>query len=360
MHARGECPREAIVKTKIFMATGLCAMLAAAGVTWIALSDPGSAAASPTAEPHTSTATTATPRRGDRGSAIQPLWAFDGLDPRIVDIGRRLFHDPRLSGDQTLSCASCHDLASGGDDGRSVSVGIDGGRTAVNAPTVLNSGHNFMQFWDGRAKTLEEQVDGPLQHPNEMGADWDTVLDRLNSDSPLRDEITSILGGTEITRDHVRRTIADFERSLVTLDAPFDRFLRGEDLLTDEATAGWELFQTLGCTSCHQGTNIGGNLFQRFGVMGDYFADRGNVTEADYGRYNVTGRERDRFRFKVPSLRNIELTAPYFHDGSARTLEDAVRTMARYQLGRELDTSETSRLVAFLESLTGTLPEVTP
>jgi cytochrome c peroxidase len=158
-----------------------------------------------------------------------------------------------------------------------------------------------------------------------------------------------------ITATSVRQAIATYCLSLVTPNSRFDRYLRQEITLTSEEQAGYELFREYGCVSCHQGINIGGNMLQRFGVMKDYFAERGHVGPSDYGLYAATGREEDRFVFRVPSLRNVAETGPYFHDGSAETLEDAVVTMARYQLGRELGPLETARIVAFLRTLTGAL-----
>jgi cytochrome c peroxidase len=234
-------------------------------------------------------------------------------------------------------------------------VGINGAVGGINAPTVLNSGLSFKQFWDGRAETLEDQVNGPTHHPMEMGSDWDEIIDKLTRD-PAYTSTFATLYRDGITAENIRNAIATFERSLVTANSPFDRFLRGDEHAIDsEQKEGYRLFKDYGCVSCHQGTNVGGNMFQVFGVMSDYFADRGNVGEADLGRFNVTGKETDRHRFKVPTLRNVASTAPYFHDGSAARLEDAVETMAEYQLGRRLSAREINLLVRFLESLSGTI-----
>ena len=289
-----------------------------------------------------------------RNSPIQPLPPATGLDPRKVALGQQLFFDPRLSRDDTISCASCHDVSAGGGDGLNVSVGIGGARTAVNSPTVLNSGLNFAQFWDGRADTLEEQIDGPVHHPGEMGSNWQEILSKLRADSALVTAFNDAYGGLQI--QFIKDAIATYERSLATPNARFDRYLMGDNnAITEQEKAGYELFSNLGCISCHQGRGVGGNMFQRFGVVGDYFKDRGNVTQADYGRYNVTGDDDDLHVFKVPSLRNVELTAPYLHDGSAETLEAVVQIMAKYQLGRPLQVSEVDNIVAFLKTLTGEL-----
>ncbi len=288
-------------------------------------------------------------------SPIQPLAQETTLDREKVALGKKLFFDPRLSRDNTISCASCHDMAAGGADGVDLSVGIGGARTSVNSPTVLNSGLNFAQFWDGRAATLEEQIDGPVHHPGEMGSNWQEVLSKLRSVPEYVAAFNRIYpGGMQI--QSVKDAIATYERSLVTPNARFDRFLKGDSAaINQEERAGYELFSALGCISCHQGRGVGGNMFQRFGVVGNYFKDRGNVTQADYGRYNVTGNDDDLHVFKVPSLRNVELTAPYLHDGSAETLEAVVRIMARYQIGQELQAQEVNQIVAFLKTLTGEL-----
>ncbi len=284
---------------------------------------------------------------------IKPLPEGMALDARKVTLGERLFHEKRLSSDGTISCASCHDLSQGGDDGRRVSVGVGGAEGQVNAPTVLNCGFNFRQFWDGRAASLEEQVDGPLQHPAEMGNSWERVLSMLQADSTYAATFRDIYAGG-ISQENLRDAIATFERSLVTPNSRFDRWLRGEaDVLTAEEKDGFQLFVSVGCITCHQGVNVGGNMFQVMGRLGDYFKDHGGAEGADLGRFNVTGDAADLHKFKVPSLRNVALTAPYLHDGSAATLQEAVQVMARYQMGRELEDREARRIVAFLETLTG-------
>lgn len=290
------------------------------------------------------------------GGPFYPLVAPRNLDPNKVALGRDLFHDPRLSGDGTVSCASCHNILKGGDDGLSYSIGVSGKPTAVNSPSVLNSGLQFRLFWDGRAATLEDQIDGPLHHPDEMDSNWKTVLDRLALIPGYAERFPPIYGGAA-TEQSVKDALATFERSLVTTNSSFDRYLMGdEEAMSSEARAGLGLFSALGCASCHQGRLIGGNLYQKVGIYHDFFASRQGPTKADLGRYNVTGREEDRYYFKVPSLREVAETAPYFHDGSAGTLSEAVETMAFHQLGRILSDEETGLIVAFLESLTGDLP----
>ena len=283
---------------------------------------------------------------------LGPLPAAASVDGRLADLGRRLFHDKRLSADETVACASCHDLATGGDDGRARSVGIGGRVGAINAPGVYNSALNFAQFWDGRAATLEEQIDGPITNPLEMGSTWPQVIARLEQGDYPRSFAALFPDG--ITAANVRTAIAAFERTLLSRGSAFDRWLAGDAAaITADQKSGYELFKAVGCIACHQGVNVGGNMFQRFGVLGDYFADRGQVTDADFGRFNVTRDEADRFVFRVPSLRNVEKTSPYFHDGSAATLGDAVQVMAEYQLGRALDDGQVSMIVSFLGTLSG-------
>ena len=294
------------------------------------------------------------------GSAEQvtPIPRHLDLDQAKVALGRQLFHDPRLSRDNTVSCAFCHDLPRGGNDARPRALGIDGQLGELNTPTVLNSAFNFRQFWDGRASTLEEQAAGPVHNPIEMDSSWEQVLGKLRYD-PIYPAAFTEIWSDGIQASHIQAALAEFQRSLITPDAPFDRFLRGEETaLQGEARRGWDLFRNLGCISCHQGVNIGGNMFANLGVMGDYFADLERpLRSSDLGRYNVTGREVDRHLFKVPSLRNVARTEPYFHDGSVASLDEAVDLMARYQLGVVLDTPDRDALVAFLHSLNGVLPE---
>ena len=282
-----------------------------------------------------------------------PLAPPSTLDPRKVALGRKLFHDPRLSADDSLSCAGCHPLDRGGADRLRRSKGLHGVEGAVNAPTVFNSAFNFVQFWDGRAETLEDQVDSPVQSPTEMGGSWEDILRKLRQDPAYVAEFAALYPGG-LGRDGVKSAIADFERTLLTPGSRFDRFLRGDaSAITAAEKSGYAKFKSYGCVSCHQGVNIGANLFQRMGVIGDYFADRGGLTKADLGRFNVTGRESDRHVFKVPGLRNVAVTAPYFHDGSAATLEEAVAVMAKYQLGRRLPPEDLAEIVRFLGTLTG-------
>jgi cytochrome c peroxidase len=291
---------------------------------------------------------------GIRHEPILPLPQSQHLDWQLVALGDRLFHDERLSQDNSLSCAGCHILSTGGTDRLSKSMGVGGVKGQIKAPTVYNSSFNFVQFWDGRVDTLEEQAAGPVHNPMEMNSNWPEVVNKLNVDQEMV-EAFGHLFSDGITGQNIVSAIAEFERSLVTPNSPFDRWLRGEDAaLSEEALQGYRLFKGYGCISCHQGINVGGNLYAYMGAMGDYFKDRATgITKVDLGRFNVTGREEDKHFFKVPSLRLAALNSPYFHDGSAATLEEAVQIMGRYQLGREIPPNEVNAIVAFLHSLVG-------
>jgi cytochrome c peroxidase len=284
---------------------------------------------------------------------IEPLPLTLNVDPARAEIGRLLFQDVRLSANGKVSCATCHDAAKGRADARSHSIGFRGQATGVNAPTVFNSAFNFVQFWNGRAATLEAQIDGVVQNPVEMGSKWEDVVVWIKRD-PVYKKSFSAAYKDGVTKANIQNAIASFERTLITPTSRFDRYLRGEaNAITAEEKAGYAKFKQYGCIACHQGMNVGGNMFQKFGVMGDYFEQRGNPTEADLGRFLVTGDEDDKHVFKVPSLRNVALTAPYFHDGSAPTLDAAVDVMFRYQLGRMGSKADKAAIIAFLKTLTG-------
>ena len=306
----------------------------------------------------------------DRGRAVlglsrtreplKPIPEEVDVNPGKVALGRALFHDPRLSKDDTTACVSCHDLGNGGDDARRVSIGVEGKPGTINSPTVFNAGLNFRQFWDGRATTLEQQIDGPVQSPVELGSLWPEVIAKLyaHESYPTRFEALYPDG---INRKNVRNALAEFMRSLTTPNSRFDRWLKGDEAaLSSLEKHGYALFKHYGCVSCHQGANAGGNMFQVFGVINDYFTKRGNITDVDLGRYNVTGNPADRHAFKVPSLRMAALTAPYLHDGSAATLRDAVDIMFEYQLGRDAPDEDKDAIVAFIKTLAGDNRELSP
>lgn len=295
-----------------------------------------------------------------RAGPFAPLPDMPDVDPLKVQLGEQLFHDARLSANDTVSCATCHDLNNGGADGREMPLGIDGQQGGVNTPTVFNSAYNFTQFWDGRAANLEQQASGPVHNPVEMGSNWGEVTAKLNNDPQMKNAFDALYDDG-ITGGNIVDAIATFERTLVTVNGPFDRYLRGDDdAISADAKRGYELFQSYGCAACHQGANVGGNMYQTMGAMGDYFGDRGDEGDNDQGRFHVTGRDQDRHVFKVPSLRMVAHTAPYFHDGRAKTLEDAVELMAKYQLGRELPREDLGPIVAFLRSLAGKYERFAP
>ncbi|NOQ65552.1 MAG: c-type cytochrome [Methyloprofundus sp.] len=270
-----------------------------------------------------------------------------------VELGRLLFHDVRLSENDQLSCASCHSLKKGGADGQVVSSGVNGHKGLINSPSIFNSSLNFRQFWDGRADSLLSQVDGPLNNPLEMNISWAGVLAKLQQDTFYVDLFKQAYA-TGLSINNIKAAIVSFEESLLTPNSRFDLYLKNKaNAISTEELEGYRLFKQYGCISCHQGAAVGGNLYQTFGIMGDYFADRGNITPADLGRYQVTHDEKDKYVFKVPSLRNVALTAPYFHDGSAKNLEAAVEIMMVYQLGRISTKQDIRKIVLFLKTLTG-------
>lgn len=287
---------------------------------------------------------------------IQAIPLTVELDVQKVRLGRELFSEARLSRDSSISCASCHHLNRGGADQSSVSVGVGGAQGDINSPTVFNAAFNFRQFWDGRAKDLTEQINGPVGHPKEMGTSWDEIRKKLQQLPEYRKKFSDIYS-TDITTAQIKDVIVTFEKSLYTPNSKFDRFLRGDSTaLSLEEKRGYSKFKEFGCIACHQGMNVGGNMYQTMGVMGDYFKDRGQIVPRDWGRYNITKKESDKFVFRVPSLRNVALTAPYFHDGSVQSLPEAVKIMAKYQLGRNLSKEDQDLLVKFLNTLSGEAP----
>ncbi|PWJ39252.1 cytochrome-c peroxidase [Sediminitomix flava] len=266
-----------------------------------------------------------------------------------VELGKQLFHDTRLSKTNKISCASCHNLETGGVDQEKFSKGIHDRLGNINTPTVYNSSQNFKQFWDGRADNLLDQIDGPIHNPNEMGMDWNSITSILEKDNEYQTSFNRLYEGG-ISSENIKDAIAEFEKSLVT-PSRFDRFLEGDyDAISESERHGYQLFKEYGCSSCHQGKNVGGNMFQKLGIVKHYFSD---TSQADYGRFNLTKDEADMFVFKVPSLRNVALTAPYLHNGKAQTLEEVIQIMAEYQLGRIISKEEVKLIESFLQSLTG-------
>jgi len=289
------------------------------------------------------------------GEPVSPIEAAVVTDAARVELGKKLFFDPRLSRSGFISCNSCHNLGMGGSDNLKTSIGDKWQKGPINSPTVLNSSLNVAQFWDGRARDLREQAGGPIANPVEMAFTHDLAVDMLRSIPQYVAEFHSVFGHGRLTIDEVTQAIAAFEETLVTPDSRFDLWLKGDDhALRAEELRGYQLFKNSGCIACHNGPNLGGTSFQKMGLIEPYRTD--NPAE---GRSAVTGEDADRFNFKVPTLRNVELTYPYFHDGAADTLAQAVDVMGRIQLGRSFSEQENADIVAFLKTLTGKQPEIT-
>lgn len=293
---------------------------------------------------------------GDRAAEpVRPIDAKLEFDPEKAALGYALFHDTRLSVDNTVSCASCHALETAGVDNHQYSHGVNDQLGGVNAPTVYNAVYNFVQFWDGRAVTLADQAAGPPLNPIEMAStSFDEIIAKLQKDKKFVKAFNAVYpeGMTQAT---LTDAIEQFERTLVTPDSRFDKWLRGDDeAITAEELAGYELFKRYDCATCHVGPNLGGQSYELMGLRRHYFNERGiELTVEDNGRFKETQIERDRHRFKVPGLRNVEHTWPYYHDGTRETLEDAVRDMGLYQSGVELTESEVNQITMFLNTLTG-------
>ncbi len=278
---------------------------------------------------------------------ITPIPTTVNVDKKKVLLGKELFFDPILSKDNTISCHDCHFLNQGGVDNLQFSFGVEGKIGEINAPTVFNSVFNFVQFWDGRAKNLQEQALGPITNPVEMDHSLNDLLDILKQTH--YDTKFKAIYKDGLTIENLANAIAEYEKTLITPNSPFDLFLKGDySAISKEAKEGYVLFKDQGCIACHHGVNVGGNLYAKFGAI---YATNSNTK----GRYEVTKDEMDEYFFKVPSLRNIELTAPYMHDGRIETLNEAVKFMAYYQLGKSLSEEDINKIVAFLKSLTGEL-----
>ncbi len=283
---------------------------------------------------------------------IQPIEPVKNINLAEAELGKKLFFDPRLSKSGFISCNSCHNMSMGGSDNLKTSIGHNWQQGPINAPTVLNSSLNIAQFWDGRAADLQEQAGGPIANPGEMAFTHKLAIDVLASIPKYRTEFQQVYGDSKIDIDKVTRAIAEFEKTLVTPNSRFDQWLMGEaDAITKNELAGYKLFKNSGCVACHNGAAVGGTSFQKMGVVKPYQTK--NKAE---GLAGVTGRDADRFKFKVPTLRNIELTYPYFHDGASDTLTQAVDIMGRLQLGRTFSTRENALIVSFLKTLTGDQP----
>ncbi len=286
---------------------------------------------------------------------VRPIGLTVDVDEAKAALGYALFHDTRLSADNTVSCASCHALETAGVDNHQYSHGVDDRLGGVNAPTVYNAVYNFVQFWDGRAATLADQAAGPPLNPVEMAStSFDEIVAKLSADREFRKAFEEVYP-EGLSQATITEAIEEFEKTLVTPNSRFDKWLRGDDsAITAEELKGYELFKRFDCATCHVGPNLGGESYELMGLRRHYFADRGQeLTDEDNGRFKETQDERDRHRFKVPGLRNIEHTWPYYHDGTRETLEDAVRDMGTYQSGVDLTEEQVDLMVAFLKTLTG-------
>ncbi|MGC1306576.1 MAG: cytochrome c peroxidase [Phormidesmis sp.] len=284
---------------------------------------------------------------------IVPIPIQVSFDQAKYSLGEKLFKEPRLSQSEQVSCLSCHKFEAGGADRDRYSKGMDDALTQVNTPTIFNVAYNFRFNWDGKHASLAKHTDALMQNPTVMGTEWAIVKEKMETIDEYRQAFETIYPDG-ISKDNVIDAIVTYEAALTTPDSPFDQYLRGDSsALSAAEKEGYGWFKAYGCVSCHQGVNIGGNMFQKVGVMGDYFADRGNVSEADFGRFNTTGKEADRYVFRVPSLRNVAMTPPYLHDGNAQTLKNAIEIMVKYQLGRPIPAEHVDKIAQFLQTLTG-------
>lgn len=283
---------------------------------------------------------------------IQPITPPANLDAGQVELGKKLYFDPRLSRSGFISCNSCHNLSMGGTDNLKTSIGHAWQKGPINAPTVLNASLNVAQFWDGRAADLKAQAGGPIANPGEMAFTHELAIGLLTSIPQYVAEFEAVFGPGDITIDEVTTAIAEFEKSLTTPNSRFDRWLAGDtDAITAEEKQGYERFKSIGCVACHNGPGAGGTSFQKMGLVKPYDTENEAI-----GLAGVTGNEADRYKFKVPLLRNVDMTYPYFHDGEAETLAEAVDVMAEVQLGQELTAEDTALIVAFLKTMTGEQP----
>ncbi len=285
---------------------------------------------------------------------VKPIRPPQQINLGKADLGKKLYFDPRLSKSGIISCNTCHNLSMGGADNVQFAIGHRWAFAPVNTPTALNSDLNVAQFWDGRAANLSEQAKGPIQAGGEMAMPHAVAVEVIDSIPGYQREFNLVFGAPGVTIDKIADAIAEFEKTLKTPNSRFDQWLLGKkDALTADEQAGWNLFKGSGCVACHNGEALGGTSFQKMGVVEPYKAK----SPAE-GRAAVTGKDADRFNFKVPTLRNVELTYPYFHDGAVWTLKEAVDIMGRLQLGKKFTDKENAQIVAFLKTLTGEQPQI--
>jgi cytochrome c peroxidase len=287
------------------------------------------------------------------GEPISPIPIEAIGDIKKARLGKKLFFDTILSKDNSTACLSCHDVFNGGADSKIVSVGFENKKGNIQSPTVLNAKYNFRQFWNGRATNLLEQADGPMNNPVEHNMNPNAIEERLNNSDKYKKEFNEVYGVSRIKYQLVLNAIVEFENSLTTPNSKFDKFLRQEIQLSSNEQEGYTLFKQFGCITCHNGVNIGANSFQKMGTFLEYDS---NNTYPD--RFAITKKESHKNVFKVPTLRNITLTAPYFHDGSAKTLKEALETMSKYNLGQNLTNKEMEKIISFLGTLEGQTPKI--
>lgn len=289
-----------------------------------------------------------------RNEPISPIQPIQITEPAKVELGKQLFFDPRLSMSGVISCNTCHNLSLGGTDNLKTSVGHRWRSGPVNSPTVFNSSLSIAQFWDGRAADLQEQAAGPIKADVEMAMPHTLAVGVIQSIPGYRSQFAAIYNEDQVSLDRITDAIARFEETLVTPNSRFDQWLMGNDsAISAQELAGYQLFKSHGCVACHNGPALGGTSFQKMGIIEPY-----NSSSPAQGRIAVTGKDADRFSFKVPTLRNVELTYPYFHDGEAETLAEAVAIMGKLQLGRNYSDQEIEDIVAFLNTLTGDRPAI--
>ena len=297
-----------------------------------------------------------------------PEPADNPTTPAKVALGKMLYHEPRISANGVVSCNSCHNVMGGGDDNRSGSIGVRDQVGGRSAPTVWNSAFNSVQFWDGRAPSLEAQAKGPVTNPGEMGMkSWDEVIARLKAMPGYTEAFAAAFGaGDTVTVDNFAKAVAAYERTLITPNSPYDQYVKGNKAaLTDQQVRGMNTFAEVGCVQCHSGAAFNGpqlpegtGFFMKFPLYQNGVMEARYNFSADNGRFDVTGNEADRHAFKVPTLRNVALTAPYFHNGTVKTLQDAVMVMGKVQLDKDLTDQQISDITAFLNALTGEFPRI--
>ena len=343
------------IPTKYVITFALTGLLVGCGRSPEPLANQSSPAPTPAATQSVATQLDAKEMIKSANTIFKPLPSHMGKEAasaEMVELGKMLYYDKRLSKDGTISCNSCHNLKSYGVDGEATSLGVGGQRGGRNAPTVYNAAMHIAQFWDGRSPDVEAQASGPMLNPVEMAMSREIVEKRLRAIDGYKERFAAAFPGEEasVSIDNAATAIAAFERGLVTPGA-FDKFMNGDPTaLNAEQLDGYKLFVDVGCASCHNGPAVGGRTYQKLGVKKPYHSE-------DLGRFEVTKKESDKMKFKVPSLRNIAQTGPYFHDGSVTTLSESISLMAEHQLGKDLSEDEVAKIEAFLQTLTGKIDE---